>query len=148
MFVQPCCQRAYFRCHPIRSTKKKKGAKLQKATVSHGKTKMVRRRELPCVRRSMSMYRGRVFRGAVSMLTEWKKKWRRDKEGAKKRIDGKKDPLFLKAEFECLSVNDEGYFSGGAMVFQTHYSLHDWPSNGRMSVLLFYYYVRTTKIYV
>jgi hypothetical protein len=39
----------------------KKDIMMQPANVSHGKTKMVkmvRRRELPCVRRSLSLYRG------------------------------------------------------------------------------------------
>jgi hypothetical protein len=64
---------------------RKKVATLQKENVSHGKTKMdkkERRRELPCVRRSRSLYRGRVVGGAVLMLMEKKvmKKERRSKE--------------------------------------------------------------------
>jgi hypothetical protein len=54
---------------------RKKGAMMQKANVSHGKTlmgKMVRR-ELPCVHRSRLLYRVRVARGAVAMLLERKK---------------------------------------------------------------------------
>jgi hypothetical protein len=50
---------------------------MQKITVSHGKTKMgklVKRRELPCVRRSKSLYRGRVVRGVDPMSAEIKKK--------------------------------------------------------------------------
>jgi hypothetical protein len=48
---------------------------MQKVNVSHGKTKMdktVRRRELSCVRRSRSLYRGRVVRGAVPRSMEEK----------------------------------------------------------------------------
>jgi hypothetical protein len=44
--------------------------------VSHGKTKMdkrVRRRDLPCVCRSKSLYRERVVRNMVLMSTERKK---------------------------------------------------------------------------
>jgi hypothetical protein len=40
MSVQAWCQRAYIRCHFNRPSKKKKGALMQKAIVSHGKTKM------------------------------------------------------------------------------------------------------------
>jgi hypothetical protein len=49
---------------------------MQKSNVSHGKTKMnklMRRRELPCVRRFMPAYIGRVIRGAVVMSTKRKK---------------------------------------------------------------------------
>jgi hypothetical protein len=44
--------------------------------VSHDSTKMgkmVKRRDLPCVRRLMSLYRGRVVRDAVVMSMERKK---------------------------------------------------------------------------
>jgi hypothetical protein len=54
----------------------KKRAVMQKANVSHGKSKMdklARRRELPCIRRLVSSYRGRVVRSAVLMLKEKKK---------------------------------------------------------------------------
>jgi hypothetical protein len=50
---------------------------MQKANVSHGETKMdkmVRRRELPCVRRLMSLYREHFVRKAVSMSIGRKKK--------------------------------------------------------------------------
>jgi hypothetical protein len=50
---------------------------MQKANVSHGKTKMdktVRRRELPCVRRSRSLYIGQVVRDAVLMSMGIEKK--------------------------------------------------------------------------
>jgi hypothetical protein len=51
---------------------RKKGATMQKANISHGKTKMdkmVRRRELPCAR---CLYKERVVRGALSMSMERK----------------------------------------------------------------------------
>jgi hypothetical protein len=54
----------------------KKGAMMQKANVRHGQIKMdkmVRRRELPCIRRSRSLYKGRVVRGAVLMSMKNKK---------------------------------------------------------------------------
>jgi hypothetical protein len=44
-----------------------------KINVSHGEIKMdriMRRRELPCVRRSKSFYKSRVVRGAEVMLME------------------------------------------------------------------------------
>jgi hypothetical protein len=56
--------------------RKKKGAMMQKGNVSHGKAKMdkmVRRGELPCVRRSKQWNRGRVVRGEVPMSMERKK---------------------------------------------------------------------------
>jgi hypothetical protein len=62
---------------------RKKGAMMQKASVSRGKAKMdklERRRELPCVRRSRLLYNGRVVRTVVPMSfegksdEEWKKK--------------------------------------------------------------------------
>jgi hypothetical protein len=70
---------------------------LQKANVSHGKTKMERWRdgemerwrEFPCDRRSSMLYRGRFVCGAVLVLSERKKKWCRSKEGAKKRFEKK-----------------------------------------------------------
>jgi hypothetical protein len=49
----------------------------QKANVSHVKAKMdkmVRRRELPCVRRFRSFHRVRVVRGMALMTMERKKK--------------------------------------------------------------------------
>jgi hypothetical protein len=36
---------------------RKRGAMMQKVIVSYDKTKMARRRELPCVRRFMALYR-------------------------------------------------------------------------------------------
>jgi hypothetical protein len=56
---------------------------MQKANVSHSKTKkMVRRQELPCCRRSSAYYRGQVVRGAILMSMERKKviKQKRGKE--------------------------------------------------------------------
>jgi hypothetical protein len=61
---------------------KKKGAMMQKVNVSHGKLKMdkmVRRRGLPCVRRSKSLHRERVVGGKCRCRLKEK----RD-EGAKK----------------------------------------------------------------
>jgi hypothetical protein len=49
---------------------------MQKANVSHGKTKMdkvMRKRELPYVRRSKLLCSERVVRGAVVMSVERKK---------------------------------------------------------------------------
>jgi hypothetical protein len=54
----------------------KKRVMVQKAKVSRTKAKMdkmVRRRELPCILRSRSLYRERVVGGAVSMSMERKK---------------------------------------------------------------------------
>jgi hypothetical protein len=72
----------------------KKEAMMQKSNVSHGKTnmdKMVRRRELPCIRRLMKLYRGRVARGAVPMSMKEKS----DEEAKKGQIIGleKRDRL-------------------------------------------------------
>jgi hypothetical protein len=67
---------------------RKEGAMMQKANVSHGKIKMdkmVRGRDLPWVRRSRSLYRGRVVRGAVIMSMERKKS---DQVGKKKQRRG------------------------------------------------------------
>jgi hypothetical protein len=53
-----------------------KGAMMQKANVGHDKPKMdkaVRRGALPCIRRSRSLYKRRVARGAVLMSIERKK---------------------------------------------------------------------------
>jgi hypothetical protein len=50
---------------------------MQKANVSHGKTKMdkmVRRSGLPCVRRSWSLYRRRVVHAELLMSLKRKKK--------------------------------------------------------------------------
>ncbi|SAM03178.1 hypothetical protein [Absidia glauca] len=49
---------------------------VQKANVDQGKIKMdkmARRRQLPCVRRSCSLYRGQVARGVVLMSMGRKK---------------------------------------------------------------------------
>jgi hypothetical protein len=51
--------------------------------------KMVRRRELPCVRRPRSVYRKRVVRDAEPMSME-RKKWWGSEEEATKRNDKKK----------------------------------------------------------
>jgi hypothetical protein len=48
---------------------------MQKVNVSYGKPKMdkmVRRRELPCVRRLRSLYRGQTVHGMVLMSMEKK----------------------------------------------------------------------------
>jgi hypothetical protein len=66
---------------------RKKGALMQSANVSHGKTKMnkmVKRGELPCVHRLRSLYRERVGLGAMPMSMERKKvmkKQRKDQVG-------------------------------------------------------------------
>jgi hypothetical protein len=55
---------------------RKKEAMVQKANVSHVKTKMgklVRMRGLPCVRRSSPLYSGRMVRDAVITSLEKKK---------------------------------------------------------------------------
>jgi hypothetical protein len=55
---------------------RKKGAMMRKLNVSHVTTmkdKMVRRRELPCVRRLNPLYRGSVVHGAVPKSMERKK---------------------------------------------------------------------------
>jgi hypothetical protein len=49
---------------------------MKDVNVSQWKTKMdkkMKKRELPCVRRSISLYKGRVVRGVVSMSKERKK---------------------------------------------------------------------------
>jgi hypothetical protein len=59
---------------------------IQKANVSHGKPKMdkmVRRRELACVRRLKPLYRERSVRGTDLLLMERKKK--SDEKAKKKR---------------------------------------------------------------
>jgi hypothetical protein len=55
---------------------RKKRAMMQKANVSHGKVKMdkvVRRRELPCIRRLKYLHRVQDVRCEVTMLFERKK---------------------------------------------------------------------------
>jgi hypothetical protein len=76
MYIQFWRKRAYIRCHSIQSTMKK-GINVAKGNVSHGEPKMgkmVRRRDLLCVRRSWSLHRGRVVRDAVQMPKARKKK--------------------------------------------------------------------------
>jgi hypothetical protein len=66
----------------------KKVAVVQKTNISHGKIMMdimVRRRELPCVRRLRGLYSGRVVRGVVSMSMQKKKS---DEEANKKQRNG------------------------------------------------------------
>jgi hypothetical protein len=68
-----------------------RGALMQKANVNHGKLKigkMVERRELHCIRRSVSLYSGRVVRGAGIMLMERKKVMKKGRRS--KRIDAKR----------------------------------------------------------
>jgi hypothetical protein len=55
---------------------------MQKVNVSHGKAKMdkmVRRKELPYVRRSRPLYRERVGRSAVLMSMERKKRMKKQR---------------------------------------------------------------------
>ncbi|SAM07312.1 hypothetical protein [Absidia glauca] len=70
-------RRCYRRHRRSRSNVEKKKNQCKKANVSQGKTKMdkmVRRRELSCVRRSWSLGRGRVVRDAVRIFSGKKKK--------------------------------------------------------------------------
>jgi hypothetical protein len=65
---------------------------IKEANVGHGKIKMdkiVRRIELPCVRHSRSLYRGRVVCGVVPMLIERKSDEEAKKKG-KKELVGKR----------------------------------------------------------
>jgi hypothetical protein len=61
-------------------------AMMQKTIISHDETeldKTVRKKELPCIRHSRSLYRGQVVHGVVLMSMERKKKalkQRRNKE--------------------------------------------------------------------
>jgi hypothetical protein len=60
---------------------------MQKANASHGTAKMdrlVRRRELPCVRHSYSLHRGRVAGGAVPMSMERKKVMKKQRRSNRK----------------------------------------------------------------
>jgi hypothetical protein len=62
---------------------------MQKATVSHDKSKMdkmVRRRELPCVRRSGSLQGRRVVRGAMLMSMERKKVTKKQRRSNEKSL--------------------------------------------------------------
>jgi hypothetical protein len=79
---------------------RKKEAIMQKANVGHGKSKMdemVRRRQLPCIRCSRPLYRGRVVCGAVPMSVESKKVMMKERR-SKKKIGGSKF-LCPQAEF-------------------------------------------------
>jgi hypothetical protein len=69
MPTQSYCHRAYIRCHLIRSVKKKKSNDNDKSKMD----KMVRRGELPYIRRSRILCRVPVGHGAVLMLMERKK---------------------------------------------------------------------------
>jgi hypothetical protein len=65
---------------------------MQKVNIDHGQTKMdkmVRRRELPCVRRSRLSNRVRVVRGTMSMSMERKKKVMKKQRRGKEIVDGK-----------------------------------------------------------
>jgi hypothetical protein len=75
---------------------------MQKVNVSHVKTKfdkVVRRRELPCVRHSKSLYRGRAVCCVVVMSME-RKSDEEAKKKQRKRICGQWDSLSPKSELE------------------------------------------------
>jgi hypothetical protein len=81
---------------------RKNRALMQKVNVSQGKTKMdktVRRRELPCVHHSRSLYRERVGCGAASISMEKK---RRSKEDANKRKWRKSDTCTSRRSLKLL----------------------------------------------
>jgi hypothetical protein len=68
---------------------------IQKANVKHGATKVekiVKRRELPCIRRSSSLHSGWVIRGAELMPMERKK---RDEQAQKKQRNGFSEKCLL-----------------------------------------------------
>jgi hypothetical protein len=77
MSIQSCFQRAYIRCHSIRSAnKKKKRGMMEDINVSRGTAKMdkmMRRRELPSVRHLRPLYGVRVVCDVVPMSMERKK---------------------------------------------------------------------------
>jgi hypothetical protein len=65
----------------------KKGAMMQKANVSHGKSNMdktVRRRELPWVHHSRSLYRKRIVRGAGLKSIQRKKVMKKQRRTKKR----------------------------------------------------------------
>jgi hypothetical protein len=76
---------------------------MQKANVGHGKPKMGKmvRRVLPCMCRSRSLYRVRVFCGAAPM--QMKKKVIKKQRRSKERDIWKKLILVAEAEFEIRS---------------------------------------------
>ncbi|SAM00670.1 hypothetical protein [Absidia glauca] len=62
---------------------RKKVAMMQNANVSHGKQqagKKERRKDLPCVRRLRSLYRGRIVRGGMIMSMERKKVMKKQRQ--------------------------------------------------------------------
>jgi hypothetical protein len=72
---------------------------------------MERRRELPCIRRSRSLYKRGVVRSALLMSVKRKKvrnKQRRGKEKVKK----KTDTYSVAAEFEFATKIDNCYGNG------------------------------------
>jgi hypothetical protein len=83
MSILSCWQKVYIRCHSIQASKKK-GAMMQKANVRHGKAKMdkiVRMREVPCVRRSKSLYSEWAVCGSVPLSMERKKVMKEQRRG-------------------------------------------------------------------
>jgi hypothetical protein len=69
---------------------------MEDVNVSHGKTKMdkmERRRDLPCVRRSRTLYGGRVVHGRVLNVDGRNKKVRKKQRRSKERGLTEKDSL-------------------------------------------------------
>jgi hypothetical protein len=134
--------------------RRKKGEMMQKANVSQGKTeldKMVRRGELPCVRRSMSLYRER-FVGDM-LLYRWKgKKWWRSKEEAKNWIEGKSYSFVacLKRSFKSRRASNSnrswrmtpGFMHLSLRDTQRFHVIHLWLlyCDAILSILLLYIY--------
>jgi hypothetical protein len=86
MYTQYWCRRVCIGCHLDRSTKKKKATK-KKTNVSDGKTKMdqmLKRKELPYVRRLWPMYRVRVVRCVVGNVDGNKKMMKMQRRNKKK----------------------------------------------------------------
>jgi hypothetical protein len=79
---------------------KKKRALMQKAKVGQGKTMMdmVKRRELPCVRRSRLLYKWWNVRGAVILSKEEKKKKVIKKQRRSKEMDWRGKGFFCRQE--------------------------------------------------
>jgi hypothetical protein len=67
---------------------------MQKANVRHGKSRVVRRGELPYIRRSRSLYKVSVVHVTVSLSMEKKSK-EEAKKKQKKRIHGEKGVLWV-----------------------------------------------------
>jgi hypothetical protein len=90
---------------------------MQKSNVSHGETKMdkmMRRRELPCIRRSRSFYGGRVVRCAMLLSMERKKS---DQE-AKKRQSERLTKKAISCRRRCLKSNEAAETSGLEAAFE------------------------------